>query len=186
MLTLKICFIFRTSPPFSVTVICDSMAKHVHKILHTTMQCFRGANITKIQKLIEDGEASIDYKYTILHVGTNNIPSSLKVEEIMSLYQNLITFIRSRSYTRLVISAIIPRPCDSYSTKAIKRCKSVNEELEKVCRSRNVQFLKTLRIFLKAGKPICSLFAINDEGLRLNLEGSLRLRQFFINTVSHL
>ena len=169
-----------------MTIICDSMAKHVHSIRHTTMQCFRGANIRQIQTVIQNSEASIDFKYTILHVGTNDIPSSLTVQEIMSLYENLITYIRSQSYTRLIISAIIPRPCDSYSNAAVKRCKDVNKALENVCINRKVQFLKTYRIFLKAGKPIRSLFAIKDQGLHLNLEGSRRLRQFFINTVSHL
>ena len=116
----------------------------------------------------------------------NDIPSSLTVKEIVSLYENLITYIRSQSYTRLIISAIIHRPCDSYSKTAVKRCKVVDKELENLCIKRKVQFLKTFRIFLKAGKPIRSLFAIKDQGLHLNLEGSRRLRQFFINTISHL
>ena len=119
-------------------------------------------------------------------ISKNDKPSSLTVQEIMSLYENFITYIRSQSYTRLIISAIIPRSCDSYSNAAVKRCKDVNKALENVCIKRKVQFLKTFRTFLKAGKPIRSLFAINDQGLRLNLEGSRRLRQFSINTISHL
>ena len=110
-----------------MTIICDSMAKHVHSIRHTTMQCFRGANIRQIQTVIQ-----------------NDKPSSLTVQEIMSLYENLITYIRSRSYTRLIISAIIPRPCDSYSNAAVKRCKDVNKALENVCIKRKVQFLKSI------------------------------------------
>ena len=172
--------------PFSVTIISDSMAKHVYNIRHTTMQIFPGANIGKIQTLLQSHEASTDFKYTILHVGTNNIPSSSTVGEIMSMYQNLITYIRSTSYTHLIISAIIPRPCDNHSKVAIKKCKDVNKELENLCFTRKIQFLKTFRIFLKNGQPIRSLFAVKDQGLHLNLEGSRRLRQFFINAIAHL
>lgn len=150
------------------------------------MQCFPGATIASIQNKISSHEASINFKYTIIHVGTNNIPSRLQIYELMSLYQNLITFIRSRSHTNLIISAIIPRPCDLPSDKAETRLKAVNKELEKLCTRRKVQFLKTFRIFLKNGKPIRSLFAIKDGGLHLNLEGSRMLRKFFINTVAHL
>ena len=99
------------------------MAKHVHSIRHTTMQCSRGANIRQVQTVIQNSEASIDFKYTILHVDTNDVPSSLTDQEIMSQYENLITYIRSQSYTRLIISAIIPRQCDSYSNAAVNRCK---------------------------------------------------------------
>ena len=38
--------------PFSVTIICYSMAKHVHSIRHTTMQSFYGTNIRQIQTVI--------------------------------------------------------------------------------------------------------------------------------------
>ena len=57
----KICFVSEDHP-FSVTIICDSMAKHVHSIRHTTMQCFRGANIRQIKTVIQNSEASFDFK----------------------------------------------------------------------------------------------------------------------------
>ena len=69
---------------------------------------------------------------------------------------------------------------------AYPRLKAVNNELEKLCKRRKVQFLKTYRIFLNHGKPVRSLFAIKDRGLYLNLEGRRMLRHFFINTVAHL
>ena len=34
--------------------------------------------------------------------------------------------------------------------------------------------------------PLRELYAVNDQGLHLNTEGTRRLRQFFINTVAHL
>ena len=150
------------------------------------MQCFPGATIASIQNKISSHQASINFKHTIIHVGTNDIPSRLQVDEIMSSYENLITFVRSKSYTNLIISAIISRPCDLPADSAETRLKAVNNELEKLCTRRKVQFLKTYRIFLKHGKPIRSLFAIKDRGLLLNLEGTHMLRHFFINTVAHL
>lgn len=162
------------------------MIKHVHSIDYTTIQSFPGVTINRLQNKIQSHQASISAKYTVLHVGTNHVSSSLDCEEIMSLYENLITFIRSRSSTKIIISAIIPRPCDLPSELAESRLKNINKQLESLCVRRKIQFLKTYRIFLKYGKPVRSLFAINDGGLHLNLEGSRRLRQFFINTVSHL
>ena len=59
--------------PLSVTLISDSMAKYVENIPHVTVQPFPGVNITKLQHIIRKSKASINYKYMILLVGTNNI-----------------------------------------------------------------------------------------------------------------
>ena len=45
-------------------------------------------------------------------VGTNDIPSKMKVGELLSFYENLVNHIRSHSNTNLIIAALIPRPCD--------------------------------------------------------------------------
>ena len=58
--------------------------------------------------------------------------------------------------------------------------------MKPLCRERNVQFLHTFRPFLKNCQPIRELYAVNDQGLHLNLEGVRRLRQFFINSMAHL
>lgn len=178
--------IFSERQPFGVTIIGDSMIKHIHSIDYTTIQSFPGATISRLQGKIQSHQASIFSEYTIVHIGTNDIPSSLTSDEIISLYENLITFIRSHSGTKIIISSIIPRPCDLPSKTAESRLKIVNRQLESLCLRRKVQCLKTYRIFLKYGKPIRSLFAVKDGGLHLNLEGSRRLRQFFINTITHL
>ena len=54
-------------------------------------------------------------------MGTNDVPSKLKIGEIMSLYENLVNYIRSHSDTNLIISAIIPRPCDLPSDPTEKK-----------------------------------------------------------------
>lgn len=154
-------FFFLARRPFSVTLLSDSMAKHVADIRHTVIQSFPGANISSLQYKIATHKASTNYKYTILLIGTNDIPSSLAVGEIMSLYENLITYIRSRSSTILIVSAIIPRPCDLRYDPTESRVKEVNRELKSLCARRRILFLHTFRIFLHKNKPIRSLFAVS-------------------------
>lgn len=162
------------------------MAKHVSGINHTTIQPFPGATISRLQNKITSHRASINFKYTILLIGTNDIDSSLSVEEILSLFENLVTFILSRSNTNLIISGIIPRPCDLKFDPTESRVKHFNKELKSLCIRRKLQFLHTYRVFLHKNKPIRSYFAVNDGGLHLNAEGTRKLRLFFINTVAHL
>ena len=172
--------------PLSVTILSDSMAKYVSGVKYTTVQAFPGATVSRLQSKILSQKASIEFKYTILLIGTNDISSSLSVGEIISLFENLVTIIRSRSSTKLIISGIIPRPCDLQTDPTESRVKSVNKELKELCKRRHIQFLHTFRIFLHKNKPIRSYFAVNDGGLHLNSEGTRRLRLFFINAVSHL
>ena len=106
------------------------MAKHVGDLRHTDLQPFPGATISRLQYKIATHQASINYKYTILLIGTNDISSSLSVGEIMSYYENLVTFIKLRSTTILIISAIIHRPCDLRSDPTESRVKQVNKELK--------------------------------------------------------
>lgn len=172
--------------PLTVTILSDSMAKHVTGIRNTVVQSFKGATITRLQRMIECNKASIAFKYTILLIGTNDIDSSHSVGEIMSYYENLITYIKSHSSTKIIVSAIIPRPCDLPVDPTERRVKDMNKELKLLCKRRNLQFLHTFRIFLHKNRPIRSYFAVNDQGLHLNLEGTRKLRRFFISTVAHL
>lgn len=162
------------------------MAKHIGDLRYTDLQPFPGATISRLQHKISTHQASINYKYTILLIGTNDISSSLSVGEIMSYYENLVTYIKSRSTTKLIVSAIIPRPCDLRTDPTESRVKQVNKELKAMCLRRKLQYLHTYRIFLHNNHPVRSLFAVKDGGLHLNAEGSRKLRQFFINTTAHL
>ena len=103
---------------------------------------------------------------------------------ILSAFNNLITSIRQKSATVIVISSILPRPKDHASYG--DRVKLVNKGLVKLSKDHRVRLLHTYRPFLKNRLPIRELFAINDQGLHLNTEGTRRLRQFFINSVAHL
>lgn len=162
------------------------MAKYVSGINNTTIQAFPGATISKLQRLIASNRASINFKYTVLLIGTNDIPSSLSVGEIMSFYENLITYIRSRSNTKIIISGILPRPCDLSFDPTESRVKEFNKELKLLAHRRKLKFLHTYKIFLFKNKPIRSYFAVNDGGLHLNVEGTRKLRLFFMNAVNNL
>ena len=188
MITIVFCFLFffLVRRPLTITILADSMAKHISGLKNTTMQVFPGANITKLHNILQSHRASINFKHTILAVGTNDVPSKLKIGEIMSLYENLVNYIRSHSDTNLIIAAIIPRPCDLQSDPKENRVKSLNKELELLCKRRKLTFLHTYRIFLHNNYPIRSYFAIRDNGLHLNTEGTRKLKLFLCNTVSHL
>ena len=170
----------------SVTILCDSMGKYVTGIHHTEIQPFPGADIQRLRHKIKKNKASISSKYTILHVGTNDIPTSKSVRKIYKQYKSLIRYIKSKSRTNIIISAIIPRPCDLPIDPEETRVKKVNKELKRFSLRQNVQFIHTYRPFLHKNKPIRSLFAYKDGGLHLNYEGTKKLRKFWINVVIHL
>lgn len=150
------------------------------------MQVFPGASISRLQHKIQTNRASLHFKFTILFVGTNDLASSLETEEIASLYNNLVTYIQSKSNTKIIVCGILPRPCDLSTDPNEKRVKDMNKQLIHLCKKRKLQFLHTYRPFLRNNKPIRSYFAVKDGGLHLNLEGSRRLRMFLINAINHL
>ena len=98
----------------------------------------------------------------------------------MRNYENLITYIQSKSSTKIIVSAIIPRPCDLSKNPKERRVKDMNKELKFLCKRRKFQFLHMYRIFLHGNKPIRSYYAVNDQGLHLNLEGTRKLRSFLL------
>ena len=162
------------------------MGKYVTGIHHTEIQPFPGADIQRLRHKIKKNKASISSKYTILHVGTNDIPTSKSVRKIYKQYKSLIRYIKSKSRTNIIISAIIPRPCDLPIDPEETRVKKVNKELKRLSLRQNVQFIYTYRPFLHKNKPIRSLFAYKDGGLHLNYDGTKKLRKFWINVVIHL
>lgn len=92
-----------------VQIVSDSMAKYVTGIRHTEVIPFPGININRLTNKIQNGLLSLDKAFTIIHVGTNDIHSS-NIGEILSAFNNLISVIRQKSPTSIVISAILPRP----------------------------------------------------------------------------
>ena len=176
-------FIYLFFPEIKVAILSDSIAKYVTGIRQAEVIAFPGINFSRLTRQIEKNPKLVEKKFTIIHVGTNDI-KNYTIEEMLSFFNNLITLIRSMSSTTIVFSSILPRPVDADETG--EKVKEVNLRIKQKCKDRNVQFLHSFRPFLKYGKPIRELFAVRDGGLHLNNEGTRLLRSFFINTVSHL
>lgn len=171
-------------PTFKCIVLSDSMAKHVSGIRGTKIVAFPGINISRLSSKISQGMICFDCSYIIVHVGTNDISGHLTEDEIVALFNELITLIRSKCCGRILMSSILPRPIDFERNG--NKVKNVNNKLAALCKSRNVTFLRSFKPFLKCGFPRREFFAVRDGGLHLNLEGIRRLREFFVNTVAHL
>lgn len=169
--------------PIKVTIISDSIPKHVTDIRHAEVVALPGIHINQLTNKIQKGHVVLDRAISIVHVGTNDI-NSMNAGAMLSSFNNLISQIRIKSNTAIVMSAILPRPVDhgDVGDKIIY----VNNELKKLCKDRRVQYLRSYRPFHKARTPLRELYAVNDQGLHLNMEGTRRLRQFFINSVAHL
>ena len=104
----------------------------------------------------------------------------------MSYYENLVTYMTSHSSTKLIISAIIQRPCDLEHDPSETPVKKLNRELKSMGLRRDLQFLHTFRPFLHFNNSIRSLYAVKDGGLHLNTKSSRKLRVFFILTQLHI
>ena len=93
-------------------------------------------------------------KQTILHCGTNNLPSN---EDPETIAKNIKT-----DTTKVAISGIIPRR-DTFNHKA----KQVNQTLKKICEEENIPFI--------SHHGINNHFHLNSRGLHLNDKGATRL-----------
>ena len=70
-------------------IISDSMAKYVTDISHTEVLACPGININRLSNKIRTGNLILDKKFTIIHVGTNDV-ASMDVGSISNSYNNLM------------------------------------------------------------------------------------------------
>jgi lysophospholipase L1-like esterase len=166
-----------------VHIVSDSIAKHVSDVRGARVLAFPGINISRLTSRIRRDPSLVSEKYSIFHVGTNDV-HNLSVDEIISDFNNLITVVRGISNTKILMSSILPRPVD-YSVTG-EKVKEVNRRLKLLCAQRHARFLLSFKRFFKFGKPLRELFAVRDGGLHLNSEGIRRLRVCFCNTIAHL
>jgi lysophospholipase L1-like esterase len=159
------------------------MAKYVDNIHGTKVCAFPGINILRLTNKFAKQYVDTNSKYVILHVGTNDITSSLSVDEILSHYNDLVSTIRDNCACQILISSILPRPIDF--EKSDSKVKALNKGLIRLCTSRKIQFLRTFKPFLHKGSPRRELFTVRD-GLHLNFEGVRKLREFLISSIVRL
>ena len=170
-----------------VTLIGDSIIKNVSGIDGCSIQSFRGDTISKLaNKIFSKVAKLLPYDYVILHVGTNDIDNRAPFDNIIKDYANLLGIIRKLHPTvQIIVSAIIPRPCDYKVSDPMVR--DINSYLNKVMsRDMNFKFVCTYKPFTHCGKPKVQLYAKNDGGLHPNTEGSNRLEHFFLQVITHL
>ena len=93
---------------------------------------------------------------------------------------NLIKACRSISPSvKIIMSAIIPCPVDHDVTDPI--IWKINSSLHKTLSSElKFKFICTYKPFTHAGKVRRELYAIRNRGLHLNMEGTSKLRFFFL------
>ena len=164
-----------------VTIIVDSIIKHIYGIDGCTVQSFRGDTKSKLTNKIEhkvDDKIArlLPYDFVIVRVGTNDIDNRASFDKIIKDYTNLIATIRSKHASiQIIVSAILPRPCDYYESDPMVR--DVNSHLNKVLsKDMNFKFVCSYKPFTHCGKPKVGLYAKRDGGLHLNTEGSNRLK----------
>jgi hypothetical protein len=149
------------------------------------VQAFPGATIASLTHLVQTHKASIvPFDAVIYHVVTNDVVGR-SVEEIVSLYSNLIAITRKVKPVKIIISSILPRPVDVHLTK--NKLIQINQKLKAyLCPRMKVQFVASYKAFLYKGEPRRELYAIKDGGLHLNMDGVNRLRFCFVRVVNHL
>ena len=156
--------------------------KHI-KTYHYVLQAFPGAKIEDIDYLIKSGSAVVNFDVVLIHVGTNNV-NSCKLADFDYYYNQLIATVKRyiQPSTKVILSAIIPRPLDYDYTKNFVI--AVNKALKHTCNRRDVDFVATYKPFLKFGRPICALYSPICN-LHPNYFGNLKLTNFYIQVLSH-
>ena len=118
-----------------MTLIVDSIIKNVSGIDGCSAQSFCGDTVSKLANKITSKVAKLlPYGYILLHLGTNAIDDRAPFDNIIKDYANLLGSIRKlHPNVQIIVSAIIPRPCDykvsgpmlrnvtSYLNKAMSR-----------------------------------------------------------------
>ena len=168
-----------------VTIIGDSIAKHLSGLHGVTVQIFSGRTISQISAKIDNNEANlVPYDYVIIHAGTNDIGNRHSFKEIISDFGNLVGICRKKKPSiQIIISGILPRPKDHAITDPVIR--DVNKHLRVfMSKSMKFKFVCTYKPFMHAGSVILGLFAKRDLGLHLNTEGTNTLKRFLLRVIS--
>ena len=87
-----------------MTIIADSIAKHLSGSDGVKLQIFRGYTIAEVASTINSGADDLYlYGFVIIHVGTNDIGYRASFHSIISDYGNLIGIIREKKPTIQII-----------------------------------------------------------------------------------
>lgn len=168
-----------------VIILGDSIIKEMPPIDGVFIKSISGATIAKLAWHVDKGHVNLsDFDYMIIHVGTNNINNGDEKGSMMSDFGNLIARIKKKkSSIRIVVSSILPRPCDHTETDKVIKDFNMCLRLE-MAPDLGFHFVESWKAVSKFGTYRRYLFAKHDRGLHLNSEGSRRLRYFFLRVIS--
>ena len=129
----------------NVVCIGDSMYRFLSLYLGVLVYFFPGAEVGDIlQKVLNGGISKrvlIDSDIIFIHLGTNNIGNGT-YKNVKNDMERLVDALMAINPTvKIVISGILPRPCDFNITNPIVT--EVNRELASWCKYNNCKFIKT-------------------------------------------
>ena len=162
----------------NITIIGDSMIKHIEsykmrqgmkKNEKVFVKSFTGARTACMEDYIKP---SLNHKpdVLVLHVGTNNLKSANKPEDIANDIIKLATSIKSR-VNEIIISGIVDRN-DQFNTKG----NEVNDILKTKCILNNFTFCDN--------SNISRSYHTNGSGLHLNYRGTVALANNFLRCLN--
>ena len=109
MLTLKVLrFIIGQLVQDNFSLISDSLCKLVNWTNQIYIQAYPGLTIEDLHWKIGLNSVNLNFKITVLHVGTNDLESH-SADKIIADLENLLNVISAKSKGRIAVSAIIPR-----------------------------------------------------------------------------
>lgn len=169
-----------------ITVIGDSILRGVG-FPNAYVQVCPGVTTARLARKIRNGVVSVwGWSIIILHVGTNDIDSPLTESDIIADFELLIAEVRWRNPAALLlISGIMPRPCDGHTSRYLEKVQAVNAALHQLC------MRTTLSHFLRSWRCVCHTFGgvvpdmylYKTDQLHLSGAGTYSLSKFLYGSV---
>ena len=166
-----------TSRP-RVIVVSDSILKYCNLFPFAHLVPFRGADLSDV--IFKERRSRIaewrDYDLVFLHIGTNDI-ANYQARLVHNRTKTLIRLIQaSNPYIQIIISSILPRPCDidnHYITNSIIQTNKVLKIWAK--HEKGVHFWGSFHSFVRKGTIRYDNWMWARDELHLNYQGTERM-----------
>ncbi|XP_067682694.1 uncharacterized protein [Haliotis asinina] len=163
-------------------ILGDSLSRGIRgSIPNCQVHALPGATLKKMNVLLES-VCLRNYHVILLHVGTNDISSS--VHSFQAEYFNLIRSMKSRNPNAVIICCdIIPRTKDFSETQGVVI--RANNIIRHVCTVLKCKYVRTSKRFLYLGTGAPRHYLYCPDGLHLNDKGKYQLKRSFAQALSH-
>lgn len=167
-----------------ILILGDSMIQNVQSINNTFVRSYRGDTLEDITNHLRHDKipAIYDKRIVLLHVGTNDL-YSLEIAEMVDDFKALLDQIKLKnSEAKLLVSAILPRPKDFWTTQ--EKIVDYNRRLiaKQVCW--NFTFVHTYSIFQRNRLPIRQMYY--EDNIHPSDMGALRMGTTWGKTLKRL